>query len=467
FSHGAASALPSPTARQAHLLGWRHAARRFCGDTKEACYGSRAVTGLAAPPTRRRTALVLSGGGSRGAYEAGVLSWLFEHIYPKLGKDFEFDIVSGTSVGAIHAAYVACTSGLKPVERARMLVDTWAGMRFETVMRLRWRDLVGIPMRGLGLGLMRRRGRGYTAEAKGGLVDIAPLEELVRTRLPWHRLRANLAAGRPSTLCTTVTTVSSGVVRVFLDGPGAETAPWQYDPHVDAVITRITDLHVRASAAIPFLFPAVRIDDRYYVDGGLRLNTPLSPALRLGAEKVLLVGLGRKLGKKDKAAFADAESLMQPAFLFGKILDVLLLDPIDNELHHLGVINSLLTGGAATFGEDFAERIAPYLHASRGAAYRPVEFFMQTPSDDIGRIAAECYHRPTGTTVKGTLISALIKRAVTMGVPRDEADFLSYVYFDKAFTDRLVELGRADAEASRDRILELLAPEPTAADPPC
>jgi len=251
-------------------------------------------------------------------------------------------------------------------------------------------------------------------------------------------------------------------VRIFLDGPGADTTPWLYDPHVDAVATKITDLHVRASAAIPFLFPAVRIEDHYYVDGGLRLNTPLSPAIRLGAEKVLLIGLGRKLGKGEKAPFADAETLTQPAFLFGKILDVLLLDPIDNELRHLKIINSLLTGGKATFGDDFAERLAPYLQASRGAAYRPVDFFMQSPSDDIGRIAADCYYRPSGTTAKGTMIAAMIKRAATMGVPRDEADFLSYVYFDKAFTDRLLELGRADAKASSDRILELLTTDPAA-----
>src|SRR5688572_23575179 len=106
---------------------------------EEPCYGPPVVTGdlsipgeqRAAPAGRRRVALVLSGGGSRGAYEAGVLSWLFENIYPKLRDNFEFDIVSGTSVGAIHAAYVACSAGMKPVDRAKNLVDTWKSMRFD------------------------------------------------------------------------------------------------------------------------------------------------------------------------------------------------------------------------------------------------------------------------------------------------------------------------------------------------
>lgn len=406
---------------------------------------------------KQRVALVLSGGGSRGAYEAGVLSWLFENVYPKLGDHFEFDIVSGTSVGAIHAAYVAASSGMKPVERARALVDTWKNMRFDNVLQVTWRDFVGIPLRGLGLGRVKARG-----ESKGGLVDIAPLEALVRDRIPWKHLRANLAAGRPSVLCTAVTEVNSGVVRIFLDGPGADTTPWLYDPHVDAVVTEITDLHVRASAAIPFLFPAVRIDRRYYVDGGLRLNTPLSPAIRLEADKVLVIGLKKRTSKHDKVEYCEAEALTQPAFLLGKLLDVMLLDPIENELRQLEIVNALLAGGKATFGDDFIERLAPTLRAVRGVGYQPVDFFMQSPSDDIGRIAADCYHRGNGDVASRGVIASLIKLTATMGVPRDEADFLSYIYFDRVFTDRLVELGREDAKASGDRILELLTTEPAA-----
>jgi NTE family protein len=404
-----------------------------------------------------RVALVLSGGGSRGAYEAGVLSWLFENVYPKLGDQFEFDIVSGTSVGAIHAAYVAASSGLPPAERARNLVETWRNMRFENVLHLSWRDFVGIPLRSLGLARPRLRGGAGGDESRGGLVDIGPLEELVRTRIPWARLRANLKDGRPSVLATAVTEVNSGLIRVFLDGPGADTTPWLYDPHVDATCVSITDLHVRASAAIPFLFPAVLIDRRYYVDGGLRLNTPLSPAVRLQADKILVIGLKKARTKHDHVEYFKADALTQPAFLLGKLMDVMLLDPIENELRQLEIINSLLAGGKATFGDDFVERIAPTLRAVRGVGYQQVEFFMQRPSDDIGHIAAECYHRHDSDGVARSMISEVIKRTATMGVPRNEADFLSYIYFDRAFTDRLVELGREDARASGDRIFELLS----------
>jgi NTE family protein len=416
---------------------------------------SRAVSGENSR-VRKRAALVLSGGGSRGAYEAGFLSYLFEEIYPELGEGFEFDIVSGSSVGAIHAAYVACSSGMKPAERARLLVETWHSMHFDTVLRVSWTDFVGIPLRSIGLLRAREDGSDGAPEVKGGLVDVGPLEELVRTRIPWHRLRMNLSAGKPGVLCTTVTDVNNGVVRIFLDGPAADTTPWLYDPHVDAVVTGITDLHVRASAAIPFLFPAVRIGEHFYVDGGLRLNTPLSPVVRLAAQKILVVGVGKRLDKKQKIEQTSAEALSHPAFLFGKVLDVILLDPIEHELRQLKIINGMLSGGAEIFGDDFTERLAPALRAVRGAEYRHIDYFMQTPSADVGRIAAECYHSPEGSLASPSLIAELIKRSATMGVPEDDADFLSYIYFDRVFTDRLVELGREDAKASRDRILELL-----------
>lgn len=427
--------------------------------------GTLAIAASTAPPRKPRTALVLSGGGSRGAYEAGVLSWIFENVYPRLGAGFEFDLVSGTSVGAIHAAYVAASAGLPPAERAKALVETWTTMRFDSVLRLTWRDFVGIPLRGLGLGPTRARGGNDRDEVRGGLVDIAPLEALVRERIPWSRLRANLAAGTPQVLATAVTEVSSGTVRIFLDGQGADPTPWQHDPHADAVRTNITDLHVRASAAIPFLFPAVRVDDRYYVDGGLRLNTPLSPVVRLQAEKVLVLGLKKRVHKADRSPHCDADALTQPAFLLGKLLNVMLLDPIENELRQLEIINALLEGGKAAYGEDFAQRIAPALRAVRGIGYQPVEFLMQSPSDDLGRIAADAYHHGGEAASKG-VFAALIKMTATMGVPREEADFLSYIYFDRSYTSRLVELGREDAKANGDRILELLEPPGAASRPP-
>ncbi len=407
---------------------------------------------------RHRIAIVLSGGGSRGAYEAGVLSYLFEEIYPRLPDDFEFDIVSGTSVGAIHAAYVASSHGLEPGLRSRGLIETWASMTFDTVMEMKWRHLLQVPLRAAGLLPMRRGpSNGAGAETFGGLVDIAPLERLVRERIPWDRLPANLADGKPGALCVAATEITSGLVRLFMDGSNADTSPWDFDPQVNAVRVRLTDRHVRASAAIPFLFPAVRVDDCFYVDGGIRLNTPLSPVVRMKADRVLVIGVKYQPREGLSPMPCDVESIAKPAFLFGKLLDAILLDPIEHELRQLDIINALIEGGEAAYGPDFSRRMAPFVKAKRGVGYRPVRTEIINPTKDLGMIAAECRHE--SRLASSGLLASLITQTASAGTPHDEADFLSYVYFDRAYTERLIELGREDARANEDAIVSLLSVE--------
>ena len=275
-----------------------------------------------ASSARPRTALVLSGGGARGAYEAGVLAHLFERVYPRLGPDFEFDIVSGTSVGAIHAAFTAASSHMPAAARARQLAETWRAMRIGDVLRLSTRNVLAIPLRALGLTRQSRSEDGAAASVLGGIVDMAPLERLVADRVPWSALRRNLEARRGA-LCISCTEVRSGRVTVFMDGPIGDPAPWRYDPNAQGIPAEITVRHVRASAAIPFLFPAVRIADRYYVDGGLRMNTPLSPALRLSASRVLVVALKHAPPASPAVPPYPEDVITQPAFLLGKVLDAL------------------------------------------------------------------------------------------------------------------------------------------------
>jgi hypothetical protein len=148
---------------------------------------------------RKRIGLVLSGGGARGAYEAGVLAHVLEEIYPRLPAGFEFDVVSGTSVGAIHAAYMAASAHLEPATRSKQLRDTWHGMQASDVLRLSVGDLMKLPFRALGATRLSRRLRSG-AEVIGGLVDIAPLERLVQERIPWRHLRANLERSTPGFL---------------------------------------------------------------------------------------------------------------------------------------------------------------------------------------------------------------------------------------------------------------------------
>jgi NTE family protein len=403
-----------------------------------------------------RTALVLSGGGARGAYEAGVLATLFERVLPRLPPGFEFDVVSGTSVGAIHAAYAAASSGEEPAERSHRLVRTWTEMDLGDVLDLKARDLLGIPLRALGLRPLRRPAPGSTrAPTVGGLVDVSPLEQMVGERIPWGRLRENLERGRPGALCVSCTEVRSGRVTVFMDGPLAEPGPWSFDPNARAVRGEVGERHVRASAALPFLFPAVHIGDRYYVDGGLRMNTPLSPALRLRADRVLVVALKR--GPVAEGPDVPEEAIAQPAFLLGKVLDALLLDQLEIELHRMRLVNAWIDRGRTVFGPDFLARMNAAVVESRGVGYRRVESLVVRPSEDVGRVAAHCMRGRRARSLG--FLPALVARTALRGVPADEADLLSYLLFDRCFTSELVELGRSDARGVEDRLVALLAGE--------
>jgi NTE family protein len=405
---------------------------------------------------RRRIGLVLSGGGARGAYEVGVLAHIFEHVLPQIPRDFEFDVVSGTSVGAIHGAYTVATSQWEGPQRARRLADIWRSMELGQVVRIGVTDMVGVPLRALGLSRLRRRagGRAKAPEVIGGLLDVSPLERIVADRIPWNALRQNLEGPIARALCVLCTEVRSGKVAVFLDGKLGDAAPWASDPNSVVIPTAISAVHVRASAAIPFLFPAVRIGEGYYVDGGLRMNTPLSPALRLGCDRLLVVALKHHRKPEEGPPAFSEEAITQPAFLIGKVLDALILDQLEVELHRLQVVNALLAEGEAVYGDDFLARVSGAVRAQRGAGYRIVKTAVVRPSQDIGRLAAACY-RTHGAGSLGALPS-LLTRLALRGVPEDEADLLSYLFFDRRFTADLVALGREDARRQENEIVELL-----------
>lgn len=406
------------------------------------------VTGTDGP----RFALVMSGGGARGAYEAGVLSYVLDELPQRLGRPVRFQILTGTSVGAVHACYVAATWG-RP-DAGRGLIDIWRSLEVSGVYRLGVTDVVNVPLRLLGLARARiAAAEEDIPERLTGLLDTLPLEQLVRDRIPWDDLRRHVDAGDVE-VAIAATEIRSGKSIVWVDNKQRQVTRWARDPFVIARPAALGPAHALASAAIPFLFPAPRIDGSYYCDGGLRLNTPLAPALRLGADRLLVIGLRHVPAPGEEAELAAPREANYATltYLVGKVLNALLLDHVDYDVDRLRLVNGILDKGVKTYGPDFLTRINETVEALRGTSYKVVQNVYIQPSRDLGVIAAECQSQHRNVTgLRSWLTDATVRYAVRGVVA--EADLLSYVYFDHCFANHLIELGRADAEARADELL--------------
>src|SRR5262245_36032859 len=213
--------------------------------------------------TPRRFALVMSGGGARGAYEAGVLSYILDELPARLGRPVHFDIVTGTSVGAIHACYVAANLG-RPAAGERLL-DIWRTLELGGVYRVGVGDVVNLPLRLLGLvGPRPLPADAGIPERLTGLLDTLPLERLVRERIAWDELRRNVDSGVVEAVAIAATEIGSGKSIVWVDNREHTVHRWARDPFVLARPAMLGPAHALASAAIPFLFPAPRLDGAYY-----------------------------------------------------------------------------------------------------------------------------------------------------------------------------------------------------------
>jgi NTE family protein len=396
---------------------------------------------------------VFSGGGARGAYEAGVVRYLVEELPRRLGHPVRFDILCGTSVGAIHACYLAATAHLDG-SRGAKLVDFWTSMKLEEILPLSMRDLLSLPRRLLGLRRTAERMRsGEAPERLYGLLNTTSLEKLVMRAIPWRFIRTNVREGLVSAVCIAATQIGTGNVVVFIESRDPEVPRWTRDPTIVPRPTRLLPTHALASAAIPVLFPAVRVASTYYADGGLRLNTPLAPALRMGADRVLVVALRPSPQLAREAALTEqrVDHYGSPVFLFGKVLNALLLDHLDTDLARMRVMNEILLDGEKAFGPGFTERINAVAERERGQRFRRIDDVVVRPSADLGRLAGQILRNISTTRDRSPLIR-LAARNLGGDGPHAESDLLSYLLFDGEFLAPLAELGYSDARSQEEEL---------------
>ncbi|MGH3333692.1 MAG: patatin-like phospholipase family protein [Nocardioidaceae bacterium] len=382
-----------------------------------------------------RVALVLDAGGARSAYQVGAL----EVLLPALAeRGTPPRVLIGTSAGALLSGVLAATAHLEAADQVARLKDALGQTTKRHVMRPLWRQVPEVLAR-------------YTSETLGlsafrlrGLFGTQPLARTLGQSIDWETLHRNVDDGFVEAAAVTATSVRTGRVVMFTESasPVPRSAP---EHHGRFVATRLHVSHLMASAAIPTLFPSVRVDEPaeaagWYVDGATRRSVPLAPALELGAERVVVVGTGG-LRPPDQDLDLDGVAVDLGdggATLLGAVMD----DPLRHDLRRLADVNAL------TEDAELAPVLKRHREARGRSAYRTVPYVAVAPEDgeELAHAAMHVFRANHGSLRRtlGDPDLQIMHRLLGSDSPL-QGELLSYLLFDPDFFDAASEFGRRDA----------------------
>jgi len=375
------------------------------------------------PDIRSNTALVLTGGGARAAYQVGVLRAL-AHILPH-GIANPFPIVCGTSAGAINAAAVA--AGAADFHRAiRRLQLVWRNFSANQVYRSDPFGIAATGVRWLLEPILRRVG----PKRPVALLDNSPLADLLRERLELHEIGHMISSNTLRAFAVTTSSYSTGESISFYQS-NELLSGWRRARRV-GVRVEIGVEHLLASSALPFIFPPVRIRHEYFGDGSMRHVAPVSPALHLGAQRVFVISVGRMATKEQESA--PTYSYPSLAQIAGHALNSIFLDGLEMDIERLERINRTLRLMPA-------ESRDPDLFQ-----LREVDVLVMRPSQDLGALAAQ-HARELPIAVRALL-------SIIGGMRRGGGTLVSYLLFERGYCRALIDLGYRDTMARREEVAQ-------------
>lgn len=366
-----------------------------------------------------KTGLVLQGGGARGAYQVGALRAIADmrgsHKNP-------FPIISGTSVGAINTSSLASMAD-DFIEATNRLEKLWLGLNSHSIFDARTSALLGTVWR-----IVRTFGFGGKTN-RYGLLDNRPLQHLLENEFSRKGVEAGFKSGALEALCITTSCYACGMAVTFYESTlGVDS--W-VRARREGRAAKISVDHMMASSALPVIFPAVKIEGTYHGDGAMRLTTPLSPAIRLGADKALIIGV------RDAHVASQLPEFNPPypsvGEMAGHALDILFNDNLDSDVERVNRINNMLKHMTTKGAKEMD--------------LRPVDMFVLQPSQDLRLIAQEHEHE---------MPRALRFVLKSMGATHSDGRIPSYLLFEPGYIRALIKLGYDDAMARADELKEFL-----------